>query len=152
MRRLLTLLVKATVSLLLLYLSLRRVDLSSVGRRLGSLDLLWIAFTLFVLCIQIPLSALRWREIATICGANLHGATALRYSFIGIFFSQVLPSTVGGDAVRIWLLARGGAGWPVSIYSVLIDRVVGVSALAAIVVACLPWTLTTIPSLVPLWG
>jgi glycosyltransferase 2 family protein len=67
-------------------------------------------------------------------------ATALRYSFIGQFFSQVLPSTVGGDAVRIWLLARGGAGWPIATYSVLIDRVVGVSVLAILVVACLPWT------------
>jgi len=140
MRRLLTLLIKVAVSILLLYLSLRRVDLGSVGQRLGALDLRWIALILFVLCAQIPFVAIRWREIVTICGANLPAATAIRYSFIGTFFSQVLPSTVGGDAVRIWLLARGGTGWSTSIYSVLIDRVVGVSALAVIVVACLPWT------------
>lgn len=140
MRRLLLFLVKAAVSALLLYLSLRRVNLDSVGQRLGGLDLRWIAFVLFVLCIQVPLGALRWGEITAICGSQLPLAKALRYSFIGQFFSQVLPSTVGGDAVRIWLLARGGAGWPVAIYSVLIDRVVGVSALAILVVACLPWT------------
>ena len=140
MRRLLLFLVKAAVSALLLYLSLRRVNLDSVGQRLGGLDLRWIAFVLFVLCIQVPLGALRWGEITAICGSKLRLAKALRYSFIGQFFSQVLPSTVGGDAVRIWLLARGGAGWPVAIYSVLIDRVVGVSALAILVVACLPWT------------
>ncbi|MBI4365525.1 MAG: flippase-like domain-containing protein [Deltaproteobacteria bacterium] len=132
--------VKAAVSALLLYLSLRRVDLDSVGQRLGGLDWGWIALVLVTLGIQIPLLSLRWREIVTICGAKLPLATALRYNFIGQFFSQVLPSTVGGDAVRIWLLARGGAGWPVAIYSVLIDRVVGVSALAILVVACLPWT------------
>jgi uncharacterized membrane protein YbhN (UPF0104 family) len=144
MRRLLLFLVKATVSALLLYLSLRRVDLGSVGQRLGALDWRWIAFILFMLGVQIPLGALRWREIVAICGAKLTPATATRYSFIGAFFSQVLPSTVGGDAVRIWLLARGGAGWPISIYSVLIDRVVGISALAVIVVACLPWTLNLV--------
>jgi uncharacterized membrane protein YbhN (UPF0104 family) len=141
MRRLLLLVVKAAVSALLLYLSLRRVDLDSVGQRLGGLDLRWIAFILFVLCVQIPFGALRWRDIAAICGSNLPLTKALRYGFIGQFFSQVLPSTVGGDAVRIWLMARGGAGWPVAIYSVLIDRVVGVSALAVLVVGCLPWTL-----------
>ena len=86
------------------------------------------------------LLALRWREIVLICGAKLRPATALSYTFIGQFFSQVLPSTVGGDAARIWLLARGGAGWPTAVYSVLIDRVVGVSILAVLVVACLPWT------------
>ena len=140
MRRLLSFLLKATISAVLLYLSLRRVDLDSLGQRLARLDLRWVALILFMLCVQIPLSALRWREIVLISGARLSRTTALRYSFIGQFFSQVLPSTVGGDAVRIWLLARGGGGWPAAIYSVLIDRVVGVSVLAALVVVCLPWT------------
>ena len=44
----------------------------------------------------------------------------------------------------IWLLARGEAGWPIATYSVLIDRVVGVSVLAFLVVACLPWTLSLV--------
>jgi uncharacterized membrane protein YbhN (UPF0104 family) len=144
MRRLLSFLLKAAISAVLLYLSLRRVNLDSVGQRLGGLDPRWIAFILCMMFVQMPLLALRWRDIVAICGANLPLITALRYSFIGQFFSQVLPSTVGGDAVRIWLLARGGAGWPIAIYSVLIDRVVGVFALAVLVVACLPWTLNLV--------
>jgi uncharacterized protein (TIRG00374 family) len=144
MRRLLSFLVKAVISALLLYLSLRRVNLDSVGERLSGLDLRWIAVILIVLCIQLLLNALRWREIVAICSYRLSLAKTLRFTFIGQFFSQVLPSTVGGDAVRIWLLARDGAGWPTAIYSVLIDRVVGVSALAIMVVACLGWTLNLI--------
>ena len=144
MRRLLSLLAKAAVSALLLYLSLRRVDLTSVSQRMSGVDPRWIAFVLIVLSFQTCMNALRWRDIVTVCGAKLPAARALRYSFIGQFFSQVLPSTVGGDAARIWLLARGGAGWPTAIYSVLIDRVVGVSVLATLVVACLPWTLNLI--------
>jgi len=35
----------------------------------------------------------------------------LQISFIATFFNQGLPSTVGGDSVQIWLLARKGAGW-----------------------------------------
>ena len=144
MRRVLTVLVKAAISALLLYLSLRSVNLGKVAKQLGGLDFRWITLVFFLLCIQMPLIAMRWREIVVICGAKLQLATALRYSFIGQFFSQVLPSTVGGDAVRIWLLARGGAGWPIATYSVLIDRVVGVSVLAILVVACLPLTFTMI--------
>jgi uncharacterized membrane protein YbhN (UPF0104 family) len=37
--------------------------------------------------------------------------SAFQITFIAAFFNQVLPSTVGGDGVRIWLLARKGAGW-----------------------------------------
>ncbi len=144
MQRLLLFVVKAAISALLLYLSVRRVDLSNLGQRLGALDLRWIAFVLITMCAQLPVAAFRWRDIVANCGAKLPPATSLRYTFIGQFFSQVLPSTVGGDAARIWLLARGGAGWTISIYSVLIDRVAGVSALALVVVACLPWTLNLI--------
>jgi uncharacterized membrane protein YbhN (UPF0104 family) len=141
MRHLALFLAKAVISALLLYLSLRRVSLGSVGHRLGELNFGWIAFMLIALCVQTLLLALRWREIIAICGASLHLTTALRYNFIGLFFSQVLPSTVGGDAARIWLMARGGAGWSMASYSVLIDRIVGVTVLAVLVVACLPWTL-----------
>jgi uncharacterized membrane protein YbhN (UPF0104 family) len=141
MRRMLSFLLKAAISVLLLYVSLRRVDLAGVAQRLGALDLRWIVFVLITLNVQIALNAMRWREIVAVCGASLTVPKALRFTFIGQFFSQVLPSTVGGDAARIWLLARGGAGWPTSIYSVLIDRVVGVAVLAALVAICLPWTL-----------
>jgi uncharacterized membrane protein YbhN (UPF0104 family) len=103
-----------------------------------------MTLALLVLCSQMPLLASRWREITEISGGKMPFAAALNYTFIGQFFSQVLPSTVSGDAVRMWLLARSGAGWPTGIYSVLIDRVVGVSILAVMVVACLPWTFNII--------
>src|SRR5215467_3247043 len=129
MRGLLTFLVKAAVSVILLYLSLRGINLASIKQRLGGLDVRWLVFSLFILCAETFLLALRWREIALICGAELRYSRALSYTFIGQFFSQVLPSTVGGDAARIWLLARVGAEWSTAVYSVLIDRLVGISTL-----------------------
>jgi uncharacterized membrane protein YbhN (UPF0104 family) len=144
MRRLLSFIIKAAVSVLLLYLSLRRVDLSHIGQRLSDVDWFWIAAVLVLMTIQVGLNAWRWREIVAVCGVTLRTTTALGYTFIGQFFSQVLPSTIGGDAVRMWLLARGGAGWPTAIYSVFIDRVVGVAALATLVTVCLPWTLALV--------
>lgn len=142
MRRVLSFLLKAGISVLLLYLSLRRVDLGGVAQRLAALDVRWIVFMAVVLAVQAALNAVRWRQIVIVCGARMDTVTALRFTFIGQFFSQVLPSTVGGDAARIWLTAReGGAGWPTAIYSVLIDRVIGVTVLAALVAICLPWTL-----------
>jgi uncharacterized membrane protein YbhN (UPF0104 family) len=144
MRQLLSFLIKAVVSVLLIYVSLHRVRLGSIAQRLSDLDVSWMALIFFVLCGQMALLALRWREIVTMCGAKLPLAKAVGYSFIGQFFNQVLPSTVGGDAVRIWLLARVGAGWSTAVYSVLIDRLVGISILAVLVIACLPWTFSLI--------
>ncbi len=144
MRRSLAILAKILISALLLYLSLRAVDLRSVGRRLGEANLEWLAVIVLLVIAQVPALAARWREIATVCGARLTIAEALRYTWIGLFFGQVLPSTAGGDAVRVWLMARGGQGWPAAVYSVLIDRMAGVSAMAVILVLCLPWTLQLI--------
>jgi glycosyltransferase 2 family protein len=141
MRRALLLFIKAAISILLLYLSLRWGNVSAIGERLGRLQPGWIVLGLGLLTTQIVLLAFRWRIIAVASGASLAFVPALQFSFIAAFFNQVLPSTVGGDGARIWLLARrGAAGWARATYSVLTDRIVGVFALALVVIVCLPWT------------
>ena len=144
MRRTLLLLAKAATSILLLYLSLHWVNVSALTERLSRFEPGWIVLALFLLTTQVAVLAARWRKVAAACGANLVFMSALQISFIATFFNQVLPSTVGGDGVRIWLFARKGAGWARATYSVLIDRIVGVFVLALIVIACLPWTLELI--------
>ena len=56
---------------------------------------------------------------------------AMRYNVIGTFFNQTLPSSIGGDAVRLWLVARAGAGWRAATYSIFVDRAIGLIALAS---------------------
>jgi uncharacterized membrane protein YbhN (UPF0104 family) len=82
---------------------------------------------------------MRWQEISAICSAPLTLLQAFRYNMIGTFFNQTLPSTIGGDAVRLWLVSRG-AGWKAATYSVLVDRAIGLIALAILVVCSLPWS------------
>ncbi len=143
MRKALSLVVKAAVSGLLLYLALRTVDIVSVKDRLSQIDLRWIGLGLLLLQAQIFVLALRWQKLVIRCGADLPLAQAFRYSMIATFFNQTLPSSVGGDAMRIWLVGKR-ANWRIATYSVLLDRVVGIVALATIVVACLPWTFALI--------
>ena len=64
----------------------------------------------------------------------------MRFNLIGTFFNQTLPSSIGGDAVRLWLVARGGAGWRAATYSIFVDRAIGLIALAIVIVASLPWS------------
>jgi len=140
----LLLLLKAAISILLLYLSLRAVNLAALGERLSRIEPAWIAAALLALCAQVAILAWRWRTIVAACGAHLSYAAALRISFIAMFFNSVLPSTVGGDAARVVMLKHIGGGWANAAYSVLIDRVIGVTVLALLVIACLPWTLNLV--------
>ncbi len=141
MRRSLLILFKVAVSALLLYLSLRAVNLPALAERLSRLDPGWIAASFLLMTVQVVILSFRWLTIVEKCGAHLPFAAALRLTFIASFFNQVLPSTVGGDAARVWMLGRRGGGWANAAYSVLIDRIAGIFALSLIVIACLPWTL-----------
>lgn len=145
MRRALSLLIKVTVSGLLLYLALNWVNIETVANRLSQLDPRWIALGLLVPLSQTFLLSLRWKTIISQCGADLPFGQSFRICMIALFFNQTLPSSVGGDAMRIWLIAKQ-SNWRTATYSVLIDRVVGVTALAMVVTVCLPWSLELVRS------
>jgi uncharacterized membrane protein YbhN (UPF0104 family) len=140
MRRFLLSAVKMLVSAALLYLALRKVNLSELVSRFDIASLGWIGLAIATIFFQIFAGALRWREISAECGAPLTAAQAMRFNMIGAFFNQTLPSSIGGDAVRLWLVARGGAGWRAATYSVFVERAIGLIALAIIIVASLPWS------------
>src|SRR6185312_673820 len=123
-----------------LYLALRGIDFAAIRSRLSQINVGWIALALLVSVVQIFLGALRWREISDRCRAPLSDLQAFRYNMTGSFFNQTLPSSIGGDAVRLWLVNRTGAGWRAATYSILTDRAVGLIALALIIVASLPWS------------
>jgi uncharacterized membrane protein YbhN (UPF0104 family) len=140
MRPFLILSIRILVSLALLYLALRGINFAVIQSRLSQINLGWIALALLVTVVQIFIGALRWREISQLCQAPLTDLQAFRYNMIGAFFNQTLPSSIGGDAVRLWLVHRTGAGWRAATYSILTDRAIGLIALALIIVASLPWS------------
>ena len=140
MRRILLSTIKILISAALLYFSLRKINLFDLAARIHVESLGWIALAIATMFLQIFVGVLRWREISTECGAPLETAQAMRYNVIGTFFNQTLPSSIGGDAVRLWLVARSGAGWRAATYSIFVDRAIGLIALAVIIVASLPWS------------
>ena len=144
MRRILLSTIKIVISAALLYLALRKVNLSELASRINIASLGWIGMAIVVTFLQIFVGVLRWREIGAECGAPLATTQAMRFNLIGTFFNQTLPSSIGGDAVRLWLVARGGAGWRAATYSIFVDRAIGLIALAIIIVASLPWSYSLI--------
>lgn len=143
MRGFLVLASRILVSFALLYFALRGINFAEIQTRLAqnstSWFLGWMALSVLTILVQVFLGAMRWQEISICCGAPLLVPQAFRYNMIGTFFNQTLPSTIGGDAMRLWLLSRT-AGWRLATYSVLVDRAIGLIALAVVVVVSLPWS------------
>ncbi|MGO4716406.1 lysylphosphatidylglycerol synthase transmembrane domain-containing protein [Bradyrhizobium sp. 2TAF24] len=140
MRQFVLVALKILISGALLYLALRGVNVGAILARMNQISFGWLAFAIGVTLLQILLGALRWCEITARCDAPLSAAQALRFNLIGSFFNQTLPSSIGGDAVRLWLVNRTGAGWRAATYSVLVDRAIGLIALAILIVGSLPWS------------
>jgi uncharacterized membrane protein YbhN (UPF0104 family) len=140
MRQLLLTAAKILISAGLLYFALRKADFAELAARLDLSSVVWIALAIAIALFQVVAAALRWREISADCGAPLAVGQAMHYSMIGSFFNQTLPSSIGGDAVRLWLVGRGPAGWRAATYSIFIDRAIGLIALAVLIVASLPWS------------
>ena len=140
MRRILLSALKILISGALLYFALRKANFADLASRINVASLGWIGLAIAVTFLQIFVGVLRWREVSAECGASLTIRQAMRYNVIGAFFNQTLPSSIGGDAVRLWLVARAGAGWRAATYSIFVERAIGLIALAIIIAASLPWS------------
>src|SRR3978361_153459 len=138
MRRILLSALKILVSGALLYFALRKANFADLASRINIASLGWIGLAIAVTFLQIFVGVLRWREIGAECGAPLATRQAMRFNLIGVFFNQTLPSSIGGDAVRLWLVARGGAGWRAATYSIFVDRAIRLIALSVLILASLP--------------
>lgn len=132
--RLLLFLLKIVVTGGLLWFALRDVTLGQLGVRLAGADIGLLLAALAMLFLMALLAGARWQAISWLAGAPLSQMAAQRGLFIGLFFNQTLPSSIGGDAMRIWLIRQGGAPLSSGIASVLLDRALGLAALAWVAV------------------
>lgn len=127
---------KAAGSTLLVALVLMRVDvhdvLSAGTEANGWLVLL--AGSLHV--VGYLVSAVRWRILLAGLGADAPLVPLISSYLVGSFFNSFLPTTVGGDVVRIWDTSRYGGGAKATA-AVLVERATGVGALLVMAGAAL---------------
>ena len=110
--------------------------------RLASPPLL--AAALVVLLTASLAVALRWHVILSAEAPSPGAGALLKIVWVGLFFNQVLPTVVGGDAVRAWRCRKIGILWGSAIWSILLDRACGYLCLIIIYTASLPGLLRVI--------
>jgi glycosyltransferase 2 family protein len=122
---------------------------ASLLDRLRDADLAFLALGALALLLQAVVASARWRVVTGLLTRSLTSRQAVEYFFTAQFFSQCLPGSIGGDAVRVALHARHGAGWRSAGIAVAVDRVYGMATLLAIGAAAL--TLPEAATLAPPW-
>jgi glycosyltransferase 2 family protein len=140
-------LVKIALPALLLWVVTRKIDWPSFLELLLRVRAGVIFIAIALITIQNGLAALRWWFVMIrLPGDQLGFGTALRILYVSVFVNQALPSSVGGDAVRIWLAHRGGLALANSVKSVLLDRILTMFGLFLLVVFALPLMQQVVPA------
>ena len=77
--------------------------------------------------------ALKWQLLNRMMAIKLPYSGSLELVMIGLFFNNFLPTSIGGDAARVYYLGQS-AGYTRATASVLMDRIAGLGALVLLAI------------------
>lgn len=114
---------RALVTVGLLALLLPRIHLGSIDWGLATVA--WLGAGVVATFAGIFVSAMRWQRVIEALGLHGRLPRLLSYYLASMFVGSILPSTVGGDVLRVGRLAADTGDRPASFASVVLERLTG---------------------------
>ena len=130
-------LVRLTITLLIFWLVFSNVEISDVMAGILQADILLVIMALLFQLLSILLASYRWKTVMHRLGFGGQFVFYLRSYFKGSFFNQGLPTSIGGDALRVLDVARTGHRKRDSFYGVAVDRGLGLAGLLVLNLAAM---------------
>jgi hypothetical protein len=135
---------KIAGSLVSLVVVLYSVDLIRIANQLSHIHVNTVLIALVIFWLAQFASSLRCVYVARTLGGNLAFLPSLRAHFVGLWFNQVLPTSLGGDMIKIAMLKKN-LGMSIAVKSALLDRFSGLFLLMLIILLTLPLYSKIIP-------
>lgn len=135
---------KVALSAALIVYVFGKIDVAEARLQIRRIPPLTVLATAGLLFLQSSVAAFRLRQVLKVLGARCRFSQALDVVFIGAFFSQTLISFVGGDAMRIWRLARSNVSIGLATKGVALDRTAGLAGSLGLVLLTLPFLLEVV--------
>lgn len=133
---------KVALTLAAFWFVFRGVDFSHLADMAARQDHRLMLAVIAILFSQVILGTHRWRVILrSLARSRVHLLSlieAFKIYYISMFFNNCLPGAVGGDVVRVWLTRSEHISLPLSINSVIIDRLVALAMVFVLVIVTLP--------------
>jgi uncharacterized membrane protein YbhN (UPF0104 family) len=124
--------IKAAVSLALLVLLLSRVDLAQLWAGASRASIPWLLAALAVWTLNVAASTWRWHLLLEAQDVRLPRKKLFGSLLVANFFSNFLPSNIGGDVIRIRDTAPAAQSTTLAATVVLVDRGLGLMGLVLI--------------------
>jgi len=121
--------IKLIITIILFYLLFRHVDFTLLLQLLVNSHGGWIFVALLMQLISTYVAAYRWFKISQLLLFKERLSFYVQSYFKGSFFNQVLPSSIGGDAVRMLDLTNKKYDKKEAFFAVFVDRVIGLVGL-----------------------
>lgn len=118
-----------------------RFDFEAINNQLWSIGSITILSAGMLLVVQMLVLGYRWQRILNASGITTRFLNALRIVLIGSFFNQCLPTSLGGDSVRAFMLRSAGVPLERAVNAVLVDRLSGLAGLLPFLILGAPFLL-----------
>lgn len=135
---------KFAVSVLLIWVIAANFEIGSAAERLKDIQFIYILGAFIIFIVLMINNTFRWQIVLTAIHAHLPFAIAAKILYIAIFFNQILPSTIGGDAFRMFLSRKAGVSLKGAVNGVMLERMATVTGLIFLVVVTQPFLLARI--------
>lgn len=117
------------VTLAVMFLIFRSIDLQSVLQKMVNADPVLLLLALLFQLASTLVAGYRWKMVMRRLNFGQSFRFYLRSYFKGTFFNQALPTSIGGDALRVLDVARTGHRKRDAFYGVASDRGLGLAGL-----------------------
>jgi len=117
-----------SISILVLLL-LYKTSVKDILSVLARVNPFWLAVSFSLQAIGLLISAYRWQILARAQGDVIPLGFLAKSYLVGIFFSNFLPSSFGGDIVRIWDGSKYSTSLVKSSAIVVVERITGIIVL-----------------------
>lgn len=128
----LKIILKASITMAILYLILKSIDQKQTLDIVKGANIKLMLLAVLAQFFSTAIAAYRWQLIMQNLNFGLDFGFYWRSYFKGMFFNQALPTSIGGDAIKIIDLARKQFRKRDAFYGVTIDRIIGLAALLAL--------------------
>jgi uncharacterized membrane protein YbhN (UPF0104 family) len=151
LRRYLIAIAKLGVSAALLWLLFSRVDVAVLWASARRASPFWLTVAMGLYFVNVLAGLWRWQVLLEAQSVSIGNGELLGSLLVGLFFSNFLPSNIGGDVIRIRDTTRAAGSTTLATAVVLMDRAIGLMSL--VLVAALSATVLggTRRAAMPIW-
>lgn len=130
---------RIAVTGVLLFLLIWKMSFSEVKNILLSVEYGSSVASVLLVFLAVLLSAYKWGILLAARGWGIHVFTLTKIYFVGLFMNNFLPSSIGGDLMRIYQVGRKINNHTEAAASVILERVLATVGLAVpVIIAIIP--------------